>query len=119
MQGVTNFDDTEICSFLCSNLHIEEFCWGGPRHKELDSEGNLWPGWNYKGKINNEKGQVEPLPDRGSLGSADRLKLKERCGFDPGPPPPGLPYLWTNCIYYSYPDPNPEELKPGNPVKGV
>ena len=62
--------------------------------------------------------KVEALPDTSNdpLGSADREKLKKRCGFDPGPPPPGLPYLWTNCIYYSYPDPNPEGQKPGNPL---
>ena len=51
MQSVTNAAHTEICSFLCTDLRDESECWEAPRLRELDSEGNLWPGWNHKGQI--------------------------------------------------------------------
>ena len=58
MQSVTNTAHTEICSFLCSDLGDQSECWEAPRLRELDSKGNLWPGWNHKGEVVGEHGKV-------------------------------------------------------------
>ena len=51
MQETTYPAHEEFCSYLCSKLRDESECWEAPRLRELDSKGNLWPGWNAKGEF--------------------------------------------------------------------